>query len=123
MFTDEDLDKAKAHFDRTGINAAFVEVPHQGRTLHFNDPAGTPVELVATMKTVPRMHTKIDTHRGAGALRMDHYQVLVPDVLGDREVLHGPRLPDFRLPLRRRRRSAWSAPSCTARTIPGTSCC
>ena len=81
VFMDEDLDKAKAHFDRTGVKAAFVEVPHQDRTLHFNDPAGTPVELVATMKTVPRMHTRIDTHRGAGALRMDHYQVLVPDVL------------------------------------------
>ena len=81
VFTDEDLDKAKAHFDRAGIAAAFVEVPHQGRTLHFADPAGTPVELCATMPTVPRMHTKIHTHRGAGALRMDHYQVLVPDVL------------------------------------------
>ncbi|HZN28331.1 MAG TPA: VOC family protein, partial [Xanthobacteraceae bacterium] len=48
VFTDEDLDKAKAHFDRAGIAAAFVEVPHQGRTLHFADPAGTPVELCAT---------------------------------------------------------------------------
>ena len=56
-------------------------MPYQGRTLHFFDPAGTPVELCATMPTVPRMHTKIHTHRGAGALRMDHYQVLVPDVL------------------------------------------
>jgi catechol 2,3-dioxygenase len=82
VFTDEDLGKAKAHFDRTGISAAFVDVPHQGRTLHFSDPAGTPVELCATMPTRPRMHTKIHTHRGAGALRMDHYQVLVPDVLG-----------------------------------------
>ena len=81
VFTDEDLGKAKAHFDRTGISAAFVDVPHQGRTLHFSDPAGTPVELCATMPTRPRMHTKIHTHRGAGALRMDHYQVLVPDVL------------------------------------------
>jgi catechol 2,3-dioxygenase len=81
VFMDEDLDKAKAHFDKIGIEAAFIQTPHQDRTLHFNDPAGTPVELVATMKTVPRMHTRIDTHRGAGALRMDHYQVLVPDVL------------------------------------------
>ena len=40
----------------TGIKATFVEAPHQDRTLHFNDPAGTPVELVTTMKTVPRMH-------------------------------------------------------------------
>ena len=27
------------------------------------------------------MHTKTHTHRGARAQRMDHYQVLVPDVL------------------------------------------
>ena len=71
VFMDEDLDKAKAHFDNTSIKAMFVETPHQDRTLHFNDPAGTPVELVATMKTVPRMHTKIHSHRGAGALRKD----------------------------------------------------
>ena len=58
VFTDDDLAKAKAHFDKTGIKATFVETPHQNRTLHFNDPAGTPVELVATMKTVPRMHTR-----------------------------------------------------------------
>jgi catechol 2,3-dioxygenase len=81
VFTDEDLSKAKAHFDRVGIASHFVEVPFQGRTLHFNDPAGTPVELVATMPTQPRMHTKNHVHRGAAAQRMDHYQVLVPDVL------------------------------------------
>ena len=79
VFMDEDLDKAKAHFDKTGIKSAFVEIPHQGRTLHFNDPAGTPIELCATMPTVQRMHTKKHMHRGAAALRMDHYQVLVPD--------------------------------------------
>ena len=39
VFTDEDLAKAKAHFDKTGIKSEFVEVPHQDRTLHFNDPA------------------------------------------------------------------------------------
>jgi len=83
VFTDEDLDKAKSHFDRIGIKAEFVEVPHQGRTLHFSDPAGTPVELVATMETRPRLYTKIHQHQGAGALRMDHYQVLVPDVLAN----------------------------------------
>ena len=29
------------------------------------------------------MYTKIHQHKGAGALRMDHYQVLVPDVLAN----------------------------------------
>ena len=48
VFMDDDLGKAKAHFDKTGIKSEFVVTPHQDRTLHFNDPAGTPVELVAT---------------------------------------------------------------------------
>ena len=67
VFMDEDLDKAKAHFDKTGIKSAFVEVPHQGRTLHFNDPAGTPVELVATMPTSCRACTPRSTCTGARA--------------------------------------------------------
>ena len=41
VFTDEDLDRAKAHFERTGVAATFVEVPYQGRTLHLADAAGT----------------------------------------------------------------------------------
>ena len=81
VFDEEDLDKAKSHFDRTGIAAKFVEVPFQGRTLRFTDAMGTPVELVATMQTQPRAHVAVHTHKGARALRMDHYQVLVPDVI------------------------------------------
>jgi catechol 2,3-dioxygenase len=81
VFDEEDLDKAKSHFDRTGIAARFVEVPHQGRTLRFTDPMGTPVELIATMQTQPRAHVAVNTHKGARALRMDHYQVLVPDAI------------------------------------------
>src|SRR6185436_2402756 len=80
VFTDEDLTKAKAHFDANGIESRFVDVPYQGRTLHVDDAAGTPLELVATQPTHLRTQTKTNTHKGAAALRMDHYQVLVPDV-------------------------------------------
>src|SRR5215211_1141882 len=82
VFSEEDLDKAKFHFDRHAIPASFVEVPYQGRTLHVSDAAGTPLELCATMQSQPRAHVKIHTHKGGRALRLDHYQVLVPDVLG-----------------------------------------
>ena len=51
VFDEEDLDKAKSHFDRAGIAAKFIEVPFQGRTLRFCDAMGTAVELVATMQT------------------------------------------------------------------------
>lgn len=82
VFDEEDLDKAKFHFDRAGVPAKFVEVPYQARTLRFFDAMGTPVELCATMQTKPRVHVAVHTHKGARALRMDHYQVLVPDVWG-----------------------------------------
>ena len=78
-----------------------------GPQLALLRPAGTPVELCATMPTVPRMHTKTHTHRGAGALRLDHYQVLVPDVLTTDRYCMDLRLPAdyFRLPVRRRQRT------------------
>lgn len=81
VFGEEDLDKAKFHFDRAGVPAKFVEVPFQTRTLRFSDVMGTTVDLCATMQTKPRLHVEAHIHRGARALRMDHYQVLVPDVL------------------------------------------
>src|SRR5712671_3971070 len=79
VFDEEDLDKAKSHFERTGITSKFIEVPFQGRTLRFADAMGTVVDLVATMQTQRRAHVEVNSHKGARALRMDHYQVLVPD--------------------------------------------
>ena len=81
VFDEEDLDKAKSHFDRIGVTSKFIEVPFQGRTLRYRDNMGTVVDLVATMKTQPRSHVAVHTHKGARALRFDHYQVLVPDMI------------------------------------------
>jgi len=80
VFEEEDLEKAKAHFDRLDMPAKFVNVPFQGRTLHFSDAAGTPLELCARIKTQGRVHTLTHEHKGAAALRLDHFQVLTPDV-------------------------------------------
>ena len=80
VFEEEDLERAKSHFDRHGIPAKFVNVPFQGRTLHVADAAGTPLEFCARMKTQPRAQTRTHEHKGAAALRLDHFQVLAPDV-------------------------------------------
>ena len=80
VFRDEDLDRAKAYFDAAGIACIWVERAFQGRTLHVKDHSGIPLELVASMPTLPRLHDKPHLHRGAGALRYDHIQCLVPDV-------------------------------------------
>lgn len=81
VFEEEDLERAKVYFDAEGVAAKFVNVPFQGRTLHATDKAGTPLEFCARMRTLPRAQTRTHEHRGAGALRLDHFQVLVPDVV------------------------------------------
>jgi catechol 2,3-dioxygenase len=80
VFGEEDLERAKAHFDAKRMPARFVNVPFQGRTLHLADAAGTPLEFCARMKPQAREHTRVHEHKGAAALRLDHMQVLVADV-------------------------------------------
>src|ERR1700761_5092339 len=75
-----DLDKAKFFFTQRGMPADFVEVPHQSRTLHTTDVAGTPIELCAAMTRTERLDQRFEALRGAGALRFDHYQVTAPDI-------------------------------------------
>jgi len=80
VFQDADLKRAKTYFAGIGIDAQWVERPFQSRTLRLRDSAGMPIELVASMPTEPRLHDKPNMHKGAGALRYDHVQCLVPDV-------------------------------------------
>jgi catechol 2,3-dioxygenase len=80
MLTEADLERGKAFFESKSCPAAWVEVPHQGRTLHVTDPVGTPLEFCATMPMMPRMITKFSTHKGGCAQRIDHYQILTPEV-------------------------------------------
>jgi len=80
VFTEEDLEKAKAHFDKAGLPAKWVDVPFQGRTLHVSDPLGSPIEFCATMDVKPRLIVEFEHHKGAIPQRLDHFQLLVPDV-------------------------------------------
>jgi catechol 2,3-dioxygenase len=80
VFFDEDLDAAYDYFRERDLPAEWVDAPHQGRTLHLSDPMGTPLELCATMETRPRMHIQFEAFKGAHAQRLDHYQILAPDV-------------------------------------------
>jgi catechol 2,3-dioxygenase len=80
VFADDDLDRAERYFDANGIKSEWAERSFQGRTLRLRDRLGMPIELCASMPTQPRLHDKPHLHRGAGALRYDHVQCLVPDV-------------------------------------------
>ena len=80
VLTDEELDRAARWLEGKGLPVAFVELPHQGRTLRTRDSAGIPIELCATMDVVERLFG--DRRAPATyAKRLDHYQLFVPDVL------------------------------------------
>jgi catechol 2,3-dioxygenase len=79
-FTEEDLEKAKSYFEKASLPAQWVERPYQGKTLHVSDPGGVPLEFCATMTTKPRLLLDFSHHRGAVPQRIDHFQILVPDV-------------------------------------------
>jgi catechol 2,3-dioxygenase len=82
VFNDAELDKAKAYFDGLGAEAEWVKRPHEERTLAVKGPGGIPFELTGRMETRPRLTTEYLTHRAKRALRMDHFQVVVPDIGG-----------------------------------------
>ena len=97
VFSEDDLDRAFDHFSKAGLPCAFVEVPHQGRTLHASDPLGAALEFCATMPLVERQLTRFHTYLGGCAQRFDHYQILLPDlvVAGDFYAGIGFRLSEY----------------------------
>src|SRR5262245_5815572 len=80
VLRERDLEALKAFFDGKGLATAWADVPHQGKTLHVTDVSSVPLEFCASMTVVPRPLTQFHLHKGGSAMRIDHYQLLVPDV-------------------------------------------
>jgi catechol 2,3-dioxygenase len=53
---------------------------HQRRTFHTLEPVDTKLEFCATMETRPRLFHHLEAYRGAGVQRLDHAQILAPQV-------------------------------------------
>ena len=71
VFTEEDLEKAKAFFDKAGLPAKWVEVPYQGRTLHVIGPERRPDRVLRHhgREAAPRRRVRAPPRRGAAAAR------------------------------------------------------
>lgn len=97
VFTEQDLEKVETYYKAAGLPAKWVEVPFQGRTLHVSDPAGVPLEFCATMTVMPRKVTAFREFKGGCAHRLDHYQILAPDVQAqcDFYMAQGFRLSEY----------------------------
>ncbi|MFC0407750.1 VOC family protein [Roseomonas elaeocarpi] len=77
----EELALAEDHFARAGITARRVERPYENGTLRVTfDDRSPPVELCAGMPLLPRLLNDYPAQKGGRALRLDHYQCVVPDV-------------------------------------------
>lgn len=80
MFSEHDLEAAMDFFDAHGCKAEWVDVPHQGKTIHVTDPVGVPLEFCARMPVQERQITQFHRHKGGCAQRIDHYQMFTPHV-------------------------------------------
>jgi catechol 2,3-dioxygenase len=80
--TEDDLDALAAMAQAQGLPLRWLapgEEAGQGRALRINDPAGVPTEFYAEMAPVERMLQRFDLYRGGHIMRMDHFNVMVPD--------------------------------------------
>lgn len=80
LFSEDDLDRAKSHFDSKGLANEWVERPHQGRTLLTRDLFGMPLEFYSEMELLPPIHQKYKLYSGVKPLRIDHFNCFSPDV-------------------------------------------
>lgn len=97
MFSEQDLENAFAYFKKTGVEVSWAKVAYQGKTLHVTDPAGVPLEFCARMPVEHRHVTDFAIFKGGCAHRLDHYQVLTPDIQAQCEfyVALGFRLSEY----------------------------
>jgi catechol 2,3-dioxygenase len=80
VYTEDDLDAARHYFESARLPAALVEAPHQGRTMQVCDAVGTPLEFCASMAVKPRLVVQFPEHKSACPQRLDHFQIVAPDV-------------------------------------------
>lgn len=80
VWDDGDLDRAADWFAARDRPTAWVDRPHQGRTLATSDPHGIPIELYARMDRLPPIHQNYRLYRGVKPLRIDHFNCFSPNV-------------------------------------------
>jgi catechol 2,3-dioxygenase len=78
--SEEDLDRAAAHFKHRNFPVEFPDVPFQGRTLRTADLTGMPIEFYFKMDQGERMLQRYAAHQGGRIQRIDHINCFTPDV-------------------------------------------
>jgi 3,4-dihydroxyphenylacetate 2,3-dioxygenase len=80
----EDLDRLAAEFEGRGSPFAWTDSEHaQGRTLRVQSETGFPLEFFHEMDLVEARLQHFHAQRGAPIMRIDHFNLHVPDVERD----------------------------------------
>ena len=80
VLEEADLDAAAAWFGEAEVATKWTERCGQGRTLSVRHPSGIGLEFCAVMDRLPRTLTDYSARVGGSVLRLNHAQVIVPDV-------------------------------------------
>jgi 3,4-dihydroxyphenylacetate 2,3-dioxygenase len=78
-----DLDRAEAFYAALGSRTARVPAgatPGVGEAVRAQDPLGFTVEFFHAAGSVERLQQRYDLRRGAEIARLDHFNIVVPDV-------------------------------------------
>jgi catechol 2,3-dioxygenase len=81
--TAADLDLAEAFFSALGSRTARVpagDTPGVGEAVRAEDPLGFTVEFFFEAEYAERLQQRYDLRRGAEPARLDHFNIVVPDV-------------------------------------------
>jgi catechol 2,3-dioxygenase len=78
--SEDDLDRAEAHFRGRGLPTAWVERHGQGRTLRTRDPFGVPLEFCFAMEQGERTIQQYGRYGGTHPMRIDHFNCFAADV-------------------------------------------
>jgi catechol 2,3-dioxygenase len=81
--SDDDLSKLAEVFREAGCKPSIIDAGEeegQGRALRVQDSFGLPVEFYAKMDKVEWELQRYDRYRGAKVMRLDHFNVMIPDV-------------------------------------------
>jgi 3,4-dihydroxyphenylacetate 2,3-dioxygenase len=76
------LDRLAEELGALGCRMRWVEGEEagQGRALRVQDPLGYPIEFFCVMDRAERMLQRFDLYSGARVMRLDHFNLHVPDV-------------------------------------------
>jgi catechol 2,3-dioxygenase len=79
-----EVDRAEDYFTALGRPVRRVGkgegVPGVGEALRTIDPLGFPVEFYYDIEQAERLIQRYDLHRGAAIARLDHFNIVVPDI-------------------------------------------